>query len=309
MIINNYSSSMIRSASHDSSAAVKSISSNQSSSTTSSSNTQIQSASSDPLQGQDKFSKQGAEISQTTVSASEASTNQSSDKRVEEANRQIAQDLSRRDLEVKNHERIHASIGGAFASAPNFDYERGPDGQLYAVGGDVRIDTSPVSDDPRATLEKAQVIIRAALSVPEPSTQDRRVAAQARVMATEAQAEIAKLEAPVQISDQDTRSEKSDSQEIDSQKAALANEAAALEDEKNKLRSEETKDKQSEDQKTLAERNEEQNASGRAVASLQEFNNRLNDLNKKLSDINLRLVDAGVFQKLFPEGSIIDKNI
>ncbi|MGK0495872.1 putative metalloprotease CJM1_0395 family protein, partial [Neptuniibacter pectenicola] len=89
----------------------------------------------------------------------------------------ISRELAKRDREVKAHEQTHASIGGAYASAPSYTYERGPDGRMYAVEGEVKIDTSPIPNDPEATLEKAEIIQRAALSVSEPSSADRAAAA------------------------------------------------------------------------------------------------------------------------------------
>lgn len=58
-----------------------------------------------------------------------------------------------------------------------------------------------MADDPQATLEKAEVIMRAALSVAEPSTADRQVAADARAMAAEARAEILRIESNEQGSE------------------------------------------------------------------------------------------------------------
>ena len=72
-----------------------------------------------------------------------------------------------------------------------FERVRGPDGRLYAVGGEVSIDAS-AANTPEATLAKAEIIRRAALAPADPSAQDRAVAAQAVKMATEARAEIAR---------------------------------------------------------------------------------------------------------------------
>ncbi|MFW1677502.1 putative metalloprotease CJM1_0395 family protein [Pontibacter sp. JAM-7] len=110
------------------------------------------------------------------------------------AQQSLVRELARRDLEVRTHERIHASVGGRYTSAPSFTYERGPDGRLYAVSGEVQIDTTSIPGNPQASLEKAQVIQRAALAVPDPSPADRNAAAQARAMAAAAQAEIARLD-------------------------------------------------------------------------------------------------------------------
>ena len=101
--------------------------------------------------------------------------------------------LSERDREVRAHEQAHASTGGQYTGSPNFQYQRGPNGVNYAVGGHVSIDASAVEGNPRATLQKAQVIRRAALAPAEPSAQDRSVAARASQMALKAQAELAQL--------------------------------------------------------------------------------------------------------------------
>ncbi len=105
----------------------------------------------------------------------------------------VLRELKARDLEVRAHERAHAAAAGSLVrSGPSYDYQRGPDGRLYAVGGEVQIDTSPVPGDPEATLQKAQKIQRAALAPAEPSAQDQAVAAQAVAMAVEARVEIAR---------------------------------------------------------------------------------------------------------------------
>lgn len=98
--------------------------------------------------------------------------------------------LKSRDTEVKAHEAAHAAVGGQLAGSPSYTYQRGPDGVRYAVGGEVPIDVSKVPGNPQATLEKMQLVQRAALAPAEPSTQDRRVAALAAQQASEARAEL-----------------------------------------------------------------------------------------------------------------------
>ena len=99
--------------------------------------------------------------------------------------------LRQRDREVRNHEMAHLAAAGAYAlGGPTFEYQKGPDGQRYAIGGHVNIDTSPVPGDPEATLRKAETIRRAALAPGDPSPQDRSVAAAASAMAIKAQIEI-----------------------------------------------------------------------------------------------------------------------
>ena len=93
--------------------------------------------------------------------------------------RQAVAKLKATDREVRAHEQAHATAGGQHAGAPSYEYQRGPDGRQYAVGGEVPIDTSPVPGDPEATIDKMEVVKRAALAPAEPSGQDRSVAAQA----------------------------------------------------------------------------------------------------------------------------------
>lgn len=104
--------------------------------------------------------------------------------------KQQVEELKKRDREVRQHEQAHKTAAGGFVtSGPHFDFQRGPDGRQYAVGGEVKLDTTPIADDPEATIRKAQVIRRAALAPGEPSPQDRRVAADASAMERDARIE------------------------------------------------------------------------------------------------------------------------
>ncbi|QKE64788.1 hypothetical protein HNE05_16000 [Aquipseudomonas campi] len=100
-------------------------------------------------------------------------------------------ELASRDREVRAHEQAHAAVGGTYAGAPSYSYKRGPDGKSYVVSGEVSIDVSPIPNDPQATLRKMEVVQRAALAPAEPSSQDRRVAAQAQAMAAQARTDLA----------------------------------------------------------------------------------------------------------------------
>lgn len=99
-------------------------------------------------------------------------------------------DLAARDREVRAHERAHAAVGGQYAGAPTYQFERGPDGVNYAISGEVSIDVSK-EPTPQETIQKAQIVRRAALAPAEPSPQDRRVAAQATRIESEAKQELA----------------------------------------------------------------------------------------------------------------------
>lgn len=84
----------------------------------------------------------------------------------EEEKQQVAK-LKQTDAKVRAHERAHAAVGGQYAGAPSYDYVRGPDGQMYAVGGEVSIDIGP-ENDPEATLQKAAQVAAAAWRRPIP---------------------------------------------------------------------------------------------------------------------------------------------
>lgn len=101
-------------------------------------------------------------------------------------------DLKKRDIEVRAHEQAHAAVGGSYASAPSYEFETGPDNKQYAIGGEVQIDSAPIPNNPKATIEKMDVVIRAALAPAEPSGQDKKVASQAQKNRSEAQADLAK---------------------------------------------------------------------------------------------------------------------
>lgn len=99
-------------------------------------------------------------------------------------------ELKQRDREVRQHEQTHAAMGGSYASSPSYEFQRGPDGRQYAVGGQVNIDITPIPGDPQATLQKMQIVRRAAMAPTQPSAADRQVAQEAANRAREAQSEI-----------------------------------------------------------------------------------------------------------------------
>ncbi|MDP6361252.1 MAG: putative metalloprotease CJM1_0395 family protein [Planctomycetota bacterium] len=100
--------------------------------------------------------------------------------------------LKARDAEVRKHENDHHRRAGRYArSTPQYEYQRGPDGKQYAVGGHVKIDVSPVPDDPKATIEKMKVIKEAAEAPEKPSAQDKTVARKAEQIEAEARKELA----------------------------------------------------------------------------------------------------------------------
>lgn len=123
-----------------------------------------------------------------------------------ESDLKIVSDLKQRDTEVRAHEAAHmAAAGGIATGGASFDYQQGPDGIRYAIGGKVNIDTSTVAGDPAATLRKADTIRRAALAPAQPSGPDMQVAASATAMATQAQAELLQKNQDTQNGNKDPR--------------------------------------------------------------------------------------------------------
>lgn len=106
------------------------------------------------------------------------------------AEQQELRELQARDQEVRAHEQAHATVGGRYAGTPSYDYQQGPDGRRYAIGGEVQIDLAPVAGDPQATMQKMQQVKAAALAPAEPSAADRSIASEATNRLLQAQAEL-----------------------------------------------------------------------------------------------------------------------
>lgn len=106
----------------------------------------------------------------------------------------VVDELRARDREVRAHEQAHKSVGGPYAGAISYSYQKGPDDRQYAIGGSVPIDMSPEST-PEATIAKMRVVIAAALAPAEPSGPDRAIAqaAQAQMMQATADARSERL--------------------------------------------------------------------------------------------------------------------
>ncbi len=143
----------------------------------------------------------------------------------EEEQKQV-DELKKRDAEVRAHEQAHAAVGGSYASAPTYEFQTGPDNKQYAVGGEVQIDAAPVPNDPKATIEKMDIVIRAALAPQEPSAQDKKVAAEAQKNRSEAQAALAKQQQSELGGDDEDESLKAQTTKSEELKKEAENKAA-----------------------------------------------------------------------------------
>ncbi len=127
-------------------------------------------------------------------SSSKSENNQNQEK---QDNTQLTQDdrvelskLKAVDTKVRAHEAAHQS-GPAASGGASFTYEKGPDGVMYAVAGEVpvRIETGST---PQESISNLQGVIATALAPADPSPQDLSIASKARVMMMKAQQEFAK---------------------------------------------------------------------------------------------------------------------
>lgn len=174
---------------------------------------------------------------------------------------QILQELRARDQEVRNHEQMHKSMAGQHAGAASYTYQQGPDGNRYAVGGEVSIDMSEVADDAQATFEKMQQIQRAALAPNEPSSQDRQVAAQAGQKAAQALNEIAQ-------------------EKMDAKQEA----AAVLKIQQEKIEEEK---QQAKEEQEKADKKTEQNEQVSAAERFALYNSRMTQINETLLKLSM----------------------
>lgn len=100
--------------------------------------------------------------------------------------------LRARDAEVRAHEAAHLAAGGSHVrGGATYAYQQGPDGKMYAIGGEVSIDVSPVPGNPQATIQKMQQVRAAALAPADPSGADRAVASRAAQYEAQAREELA----------------------------------------------------------------------------------------------------------------------
>ncbi len=101
--------------------------------------------------------------------------------------RELLDRLKARNAKVRAHEHAHmAAAAGQAVGPPSYDYQTGPDGKRYAVGGSVDISMSYNSGDPEASLRSARTAQAAAMATGEPSGQDMATAARASAMAARA---------------------------------------------------------------------------------------------------------------------------
>lgn len=220
--------------------------------------------------------------------------------------REQIQELSARDREVRAHEQAHAAAAGQYGSSPTYSFVRGPDGVSYAVGGEVKIDISPIPGDPEATLRKAQQLLRAANAPAEPSAQDGRVAAQAAQMEQQARAELSALQAEeaaqrredIVSSDSDVNVGSGD----DSRGESAAEAHASNEEERERQRIADEEARLQADQERFE-------AEQRLLDQRQARAEFFNEGARRNIDLNRRLIEIGVFNSGAGVGNFLNRTV
>lgn len=140
-----------------------------------------------------ELSEEAKELGKST--GADSNTGAPGTEELTEAEKREVKELQEIDRKVRAHEQAHKGAAGNLArGGVSYEYQTGPDGKRYAVGGEVDIDTSAVKGNPEATIQKANQIRRAALAPADSSGQDRRVAAAATALANKARSELARQE-------------------------------------------------------------------------------------------------------------------
>lgn len=103
----------------------------------------------------------------------------------------LVKELQSRDNEVKAHEAAHQAAGGGMTGAASYTYQQGPDGKMYAIGGEVSI-SMKAGSSPEETARNARQIMASAMAAGSPSPQDYAVASSARIMEMKAEQQLAK---------------------------------------------------------------------------------------------------------------------
>ena len=81
--------------------------------------------------------------------------------------------LRGQERDVRRQQVVKAAVGGKHVSAASYQFDIGPDGHRYIVGGDTPLDLSPVENNPRATIQKMQRVRAAATLGIRPTRADR----------------------------------------------------------------------------------------------------------------------------------------
>lgn len=145
----------------------------------------------DPLRKQKKNSTSKNIEKELELQKKEKAKNPKSIDDLSEDEKKLVNDLIARDAEVKTHEAAHQAAGGGMTGGASYTYQQGPDGKMYAIGGEVPISMHGGST-PEETIENAKRVEAAAMAPANPSGQDFAVASSAKMMQMKAQQQLTK---------------------------------------------------------------------------------------------------------------------
>ncbi|MCW8837845.1 MAG: putative metalloprotease CJM1_0395 family protein [Thiovulaceae bacterium] len=144
----------------------------------------------------------------------EKKENSDSQNELSQDEQRVVYELQARDTEVRAHEAAHQAAGGGMTGGANYSYQRGPDGKMYAIGGEVSI-SMPSGSTPEELISNAQQVIASAMAPANPSAQDMSIASSARAIMIEAQQEKAKEAYETQSQTDEEKSENDPSTKLD----------------------------------------------------------------------------------------------
>jgi len=139
----------------------------------------------DPLSKELAKTKKEKKAQENAIEQAQKSNKSSDPNELSESEKKLTEDLASRDAQVRAHESAHQSNAGGLAGAASYTYQQGPDGKLYAIGGEVPIST-PTSSTPEEAIANARKITAAAMAAASPSPQDFAVASSAKMMEAQA---------------------------------------------------------------------------------------------------------------------------
>lgn len=129
-------------------------------------------------------------VGSESITSSSSKEDESSVLTLSASQQQQLAGLKARDTEVRTHEAAHIAAGGsAVTGGASYTYQKGPDGQLYAIGGEVPVSLGGGST-PEEKIANAQAARAGALAPANPSPADLKVAASAALIESQARAEL-----------------------------------------------------------------------------------------------------------------------
>lgn len=118
---------------------------------------------------------------------------------VDDVTLQVELDIARLKAaaqQILRNRAAQMAAGGAYVSGgATYAYSIGPDGQLYATGVTLSYDTTPVANDPEATIQKMGRVRAAALASSSPTAADYAAASTAMQVEMQARLELVRQQA------------------------------------------------------------------------------------------------------------------